>query len=375
MKILFLTHYDNMYGANKALISLMLSLKQEGKEVMLVIPAEGEMTERLRAAEIPYIISTVTAWEAPFGTLPTFLKKRAKRKNQIARELNFLYDKTKNLGIDVVHTNSSVMGTGAMLAEKLGCKHIWHVREYGKEHFGNVNFYPAKRVQAYYEKADAIVAISDALKTHIQEKYPAAKVRRIYDGVSLDKEPVLRKSSDADHIIRFVYLGYLFPMKHQLDVMKACILLKKQGVRNFQVTLAGGGGHPYGERLKRFKERYHLQNVQLPGYVKEPYAMLEESDVGIIASEYEGFGLVTVEYMLHEMPVIGRKSGATPELIKNGETGFLYETPQQLADKMKYLITHEEARKALGSKGRMRAQETFPLPRNVEEILALYREL
>lgn len=374
MKILFLTHYDTMYGANKALLSLMLSLKKSGQDVYLVIPAEGEMTRRLAKEGIPYIVSGVTSWEAPIGTPVTFLRKKSIRKKSIEAELAYIHSQTKELGIEVVHSNSSVIGTGAMLAELLGAKHVWHIREYGKEHFSMHYFYPEKVVKKYYEEAAAVLTISEALKENIKGKYPDAKVRRIYDGITLEKEPVLNRLSKEDGIIRFVYLGYLFPMKHQMDVLKATKILKEQGIRNFQISFAGSGKSFYTEQLKRYKEKHHLSMVHFLGYVEKPYEILEKSDVGIIASEYEGFGLVTVEYMLHSMPVIGRRSGATPELVVNQETGLLYDTVEELAESMKRLIQEENQRLALGEKGRVRALE-FSEEKNVEEVLSVYNEL
>ncbi|MCQ2520827.1 MAG: glycosyltransferase family 4 protein [Lachnospiraceae bacterium] len=372
MKILFLTHYDAMYGANKALLSLLLALKERGKDVLLGIPGKGKMTKALEAAGIPYIICELTPWEAPYVEPISFIRKKAKRKKKIADQLAYLYEQTKDLDIDVVHSNTSVLGTGAMLAEKLGCKHVWHIREYGWEHYGNYFFYPAKMVQDYYEKAAAVITISDALAENKRKKYPSANIVRIYDGVTLE-EPV--KKEDEDRIVRFIYIGYLFPMKHQMDVLKACDLLKQQRITNFQMIFAGGGGNRYEKKLKAFQKRKGLDNVTFAGYVEKPYELLQKCDVGIIASEYEGFGLVTVEYMLHGLPVLGRKSGATPELVKDGETGVLFDSPEELAKRMEQMIEDAPLRVRLGEAGEERAKTHFSMERSVEELITLYEKI
>ena len=49
MKVLFISHYDNMYGANRALLSLILGMQESGvHQPFVTLPAEGEFTEALR---------------------------------------------------------------------------------------------------------------------------------------------------------------------------------------------------------------------------------------------------------------------------------------------------------------------------------------
>ena len=51
-----------------------------------------------------------------------------------------------------------------------------------------------------------------------------------------------------------------------------------------------------------------------------------------MSSPYEAFGRVTIEYMMAGLPVIGRNGGATPEIIKENETGMLYNSKKELID-------------------------------------------
>ncbi|MBR6155798.1 MAG: glycosyltransferase, partial [Lachnospiraceae bacterium] len=184
MKILFISHYDNMYGANRALLSLILGMQESGAhQPFVTLPAEGEFTEALRKAGVPYYICDITQWQAIYKEPVSFMIKKQKRKKQIAAELELLYAHYRNVGIDVIHSNSSVIGTGAMLAEKLGCMHVWHIREFAQEHYGMEYFYPEEQVRKYYEQATCLVTISDALKEYMRAKYPSARVLRIYDGV------------------------------------------------------------------------------------------------------------------------------------------------------------------------------------------------
>lgn len=393
MRILFISHYDNLYGANRALLSLMLGLKREGRhEPLLVIPAEGEMTRQSEAAGIECFICSITQWQAIYREPVSFTIKKNKRVKQISEELDRLYEHFKGKNIDLIHSNSSVIGHGAMLAEKLGCKHIWHIREFAREHFGMRYFYPQALVDKYYNAAERLILISDALKAHYDKLYPSANTVRIYDGVEIpeaDMDEVIdaavnecrpgsddKKKDESDKTpCTFIYTGYLFPKKRQLDVLKAAAGLKKKGISGFKVILAGSGDPAYKKKLEDYIKRKDLKEAELMGFVEDVPALLEKCDVGIIASEYEGFGLVTVEYMLHFLPVIGRRSGATPEIIKEHTSGYLYNTIKGLKDYMEMLIKYRKLRTKLGKAGHKRAIWEFSAAANVKAVQKLLDEI
>ena len=377
MRILFISHYDNLYGANRALLSLMLGLKREGRhEPLLVIPAEGEMTRQLAEAGIEYYVCGVTQWQAIYREPVSFTLKKHKRVKQIEAELADLYEHFKGKNIDLIHSNSSVIGHGAMLAEKLGCRHVWHIREFAREHYGMRYFYPQDVVDKYYNAADKLILISAALKEHYDKLYPSAKTVRIYDGVDIQDIPEADCGNESDKSpCTFVYTGYLFPKKRQLDVLKAVAELKKEGVSGFKVILAGNGDEAYTKKLEDFITANDLKEEELKGFVEDVPGLLKSCDVGVIASEYEGFGLVTVEYMLNSMPVIGYKSGATPEIVEDGVSGILYEDINGLKEAMKKLMSDAALRRNMGAKGYARARECFTAAANVKAVSALFDEM
>ena len=376
-RILYLTHYDNMYGANRALLDLVLGVKASGEyEPVVVIPAEGDFTDILRSNGIEYFICGITQWQAVYREPVSFALKKRKRLAAIARETDILYERFKDVGIDIIHSNSSVIGTGALLAERLGCAHIWHIREFAREHYGMRYFYPGDRVSKLYGKAKCLIAISDAVSDNCKKKYPHAKVIRVYDGVAADRkvpeEEISDKRSDREKN-EFLYTGYLFPAKHQLDVIKAAALLKKKNKSDFHITLAGDGDPAYRKKLETCIRKNGLEdNVTISGFVKDVKRLLAEADVGIIASEYEGFGLVTVEYMLAGLPVIGRRSGATPEIVSDGESGILYDDINGLADAMNRLMDDKKLAGEMGVKGEKRAKALFTDTDNLTQIMQVY---
>lgn len=370
MRILFLTHYDNMYGANRALFKLVELLKKEHEmEPIVVVPVEGELTRRLQELGVECIVHSVTQWQAVYSSAVRFFVKKLMRRRILEKEIDSLYELVKNREIDLVYSNSSVIGTGAFLAKRLRCRHIWHIREFSKEHFHMKYFYSSGKVKELYEKADCLITISDALKDNYQRKYPKAKIERIYDGVSGEYER--KEAGEAKEIFRFVYVGYLFPMKHQEQVLEACHHLAESEITNFEMYFIGSGQGEYEKVLRKRLEGWKLPQVKMAGYVKDVHELLNEMDVGIIASEYEGFGLVTVEYMLHGMPVIGRNSGGTPEIIQDGVTGFLYHTVEELTNCMRQMMAKPLLINTMGEAGKARAKQFFTEEANANAIAEL----
>ncbi|MCR5012722.1 MAG: glycosyltransferase family 4 protein [Lachnospiraceae bacterium] len=394
VRVLLLTHYDNMYGANKALLKLVLKMHASGRyEPTVVIPAKGSFTDILDKEGISYFVCPITQWQAVYAEALSFEIKKNKRKKAISNELEVLYEHFKDNAPDIIHSNSSVIGTGAMLAERFGCRHIWHVREFAREHYGMRYFYPEAVVKDYYEKADRVIAISEAVSRSVEDKYPGARTTVVYDGIETDltNADILNGygsddgavSSDSDDaapdnskITEFLYTGYIFPAKHQLDLLKAVAILIKDGCYTFHITLAGNGDERYCRTLENYIKKNKLDRfVTMMGFTDKVPELIKKSDVGVIASEYEGFGLVTAEYMLGGLPVLGRRSGATPEIILDGVTGFLFDDVNGLASLMRKFVDDPEFGKTMGEKGRSRVKECFTAEKNADDVMAVYDEV
>lgn len=370
MKIVFITHYDNPYGANNALYKLIAGMKKNSaNEIIVVIPAKGIMSDKLEAIGARCIVSGITQWQAPYVSPLRFFVKKFIRKSRIKKEVDNLYEILKDENIDVIHSNSSVIGHGAMLSMRLGCKHIWHIREFAKEHFGMKYFWSDSFVKSAYEQAERLIVISEALRKNFKFKYPNAKIDRIYDGVS--GEYSHDKSED---IYKFIYAGYLYPMKQQHIVVEAVKLLKDRNITNFEVHFSGDGKSDYKDILYKKVQEYSINNIIFDGYVPDIHSHMNKMNAGIIASKYEGFGLVTVEYMLHGLPVIGFNDGGTAEIIENNKTGYLFDSVDELADYMEKLISDRHESEMMGELGKIRAK-MFSEEENISNILELYSGL
>jgi len=113
-----------------------------------------------------------------------------------------------------------------------------------------------------------------------------------------------------------------------------------------------------------------ISRMDLPYY----YAA---SDVFVIPSVVEAFGLVTVEAMACGKPVVGTNVGGIPEIIVDGANGLLVEpkNPEKLAKNIVLLLENHELRKKMGQRGRKIAEEDFDVKKRVRKILSAYDRL
>ena len=125
--------------------------------------------------------------------------------------------------------------------------------------------------------------------------------------------------------INFVSVGRLHPQKGYENLLKAMSMLKQEGLLE-QVTLKIYGDGPLKESLLKVNKAYQLEDyIMFAGQRTNPFPYVKDSDMFILSSIYEPFGLVIVEAMSLQVPVLATSNAATAELIQNHENGFIVE--------------------------------------------------
>jgi glycosyltransferase involved in cell wall biosynthesis len=105
--------------------------------------------------------------------------------------------------------------------------------------------------------------------------------------------------------------------------------------------------------------------------------LMAASDLVVVPSLHEGFGLVLAEALACGVPVVASRTGPMPEVVRDGVTGLLFEPTNSgdLARMMSLLLGDPHRRAEMGRQGRDDACRRFSLPRMVREIEALYEDL
>lgn len=138
-----------------------------------------------------------------------------------------------------------------------------------------------------------------------------------------------------------------------------------------------GEGEDRG-RLEYLIKELKLENdVSLLGFVENPYAYMQRSDVFVLSSRWEGFGNVLVEAMACGCPVVSTNCPSGPaEILGNGEYGILVpvEDVEKMAKSIIKILTNKELREELSNKALKRAKE-FHVEKAVEKYLQIFSEV
>jgi len=170
-------------------------------------------------------------------------------------------------------------------------------------------------------------------------------------------------------------VSYLRPFKNPDILVRGCQHLKSQGVA-FRLFVAGDGDMlPDLKSLS--KELGVEKNIHWLGNMSDPRNLLQASDLFLLASTGEAFGLVLVEAMACGVPIVGSDSGAVPEVIEPGKSGQLFKPrmPIELAAAVEKLSIDNSLRRNMAQEAIKRAKKLFTTEIAVRNTIAIYEQL
>ncbi|HOE96401.1 MAG TPA: glycosyltransferase [Candidatus Sumerlaeota bacterium] len=150
-------------------------------------------------------------------------------------------------------------------------------------------------------------------------------------------------------------------------------------VPNLQLVLAGGGAtdDPEGDVVLTEVQQAaagdaNIKVLLLPADAHRTINALQRAaDIVLQKSLKEGFGLTVTEAMWKGKPVIGGNTGGIRLQLVNHETGFLVNTPEGAAMRIRYLLFHQKQRLKMGRNAREFVRENFLVTRHMREYLTL----
>lgn len=373
MRILVVTHENDLSGANKSLLSIIKGLKNKVDFTVLVNEKNGKLTDELRKLNIDTLYYPYTWWYA--HNRSSSLKKIYRKLIEtsifyIHRYLSKRFIRIlESKNFDMVYTNTSTVDVGIRIANSLHLPHIWHIREFGEEDFGfqyikNKNFYRKR-----FNETEYMIVISEALKNKYKNFVDEEKIRVIYNGFNIDDLfiDITRKKVDMDPV-KILVTGQVSEAKCTHHAIYACKKLVDEGI-NLKLNIAGTIDEDYIKKTVPNVKDYKWCNFL--GQVENIKKLREKTNLELICSKNEAFGRVTIEAMLAGLPVIGANTGGTKELIENDKTGLLYKfgDVDDLALKIRELISNNNKYRTIS----LNAQEyakTFTIDRTCKLVLS-----
>jgi len=338
-------------------LQLITSTDRRGAEVFAT-QLDGALAER------GWPVETVALWPGASGggsdglDLPSLGARR-----RDPRALVALRRRAAEAGVVVGHGSSTLPFATAGL---LGTGTPFVYRSIGDPAFWGSSPARRARVGAALRRAAGVVALWPGAAEVIADRYhvPADRLHVIPTGVPTDRfSPTAPDGRIAARVALDVglepdrptvlLLGALSAEKNPLAAVEALATLT-----DAQLLIAGSG--PMADAVAERARTVAPGRVHLLGSVAEPAALLAAADVLVLPSRTEGIPAVAIEAALAGLPVVAARVGGIPEVVVDGETGVLVDspTPFRIAQALEAALA---AGPTLGAAARTRALARFGL--------------
>ena len=233
-------------------------------------------------------------------------------------------------------------------------------------------------------KADRIIAISESTKQDIIRFYGVNpdRIDVLYQPVNqlyyTDDEGIcpesLRQHVEGKPYI--LHVGSINSRKNLLGIVKAMEMLPK----DMQIPLIViGDGREYKHKVMGYIQEHNLENLVIftseKIYTEGLRYLYRNAVMMVYPSFYEGFGLPVVEAILSRCPVITSNVSSLPEAAGPDQLMVDPGNPEDIADKMKMLLTDDSLRLSIAEKGYNYAMESFHPRLLAGKLMDIYKQM
>ena len=254
-----------------------------------------------------------------------------------------------------------------------------------------------------YQNADGVVAVSQSMRDDVHKLYgvPFERIGIIHNGINLDQyKPtvdlkVLERYSIDPKVPYVLFVGRITRQKGIIHLVNA-IQSIDPGV---QVVLCAGAPDTkeIGEEMEQAVSNARRQTANSVIWIaemlskKEIIPLYSQASVFVCPSVYEPFGIINLEAMACETPVVASKVGGIPEVVIPDETGLLIPidprskidvepaNPQRfsadLANAINRLLRSPDESREMGKRARRRVEEHFSWASIAAKTLAFYQQV
>lgn len=296
-------------GASKVLLTQAYIMKRRGFQVKVVIPnnKQGKHEKEYDKICTNYGLETMSETYSVFANLETV---------DILESLNecrLLIRLLKDFEPDFIHSTQLNISL-ELAARELGIPHLMNIYQV------DVDLFHIKWIELHplYHSADSLL-FSERWKKGLG--IPSKCVRVAYEKrIDERGNNYLSKNDDVTNLLS---IGILSERKNQLEIIKFVYECKKRQ-QKVKLVILGYCNTTYGKKCKNFVEQNDLQDdVIFEGFVLNIEYYMKNADLFIMASTVESYPGVIVESMANKVPIIATAVAGVPELLKDGENGFL----------------------------------------------------
>lgn len=371
VKILFVHHNSYLGGAELSLVDLISNLSDEIQPVSAV--PNGPLSQALESRKIPTFIvpmrPIVKSVNPAYWMLTCFNCLR------VIFKLIWICRKEK---IQVIHANSLTAGIYAAPVSFISrIPLLWHERDLAK--------HPAL-TPIIAKSAIRIIAISNAVASNLKAQLGEnKKICVIHNGIDVARfqsakpgETPAFPGLPAGKKIVLMAAQFVHWKMHNDFIIMASYVAEK--IPNAFFVLAGDRKIPDQQKYIRelensIAEKGLKEQFVWTGYVEDMPGLLQNTDCVVLPAFHEPFGRIIAEAMAAGKPVVSVQSGAIPEIIEDGVSGYLVKPGdcRSMAEAVCRLLQDRELAWEIGSNGCLRISQEFTIQRTVREFEKLIK--
>ncbi len=219
----------------------------------------------------------------------------------------------------------------------------------------------------------SIISPSESSKSDIKKFFncPEEKINVIWNGIDLSDHKLSTRVGFNANLVTIISSDV--PMKNLKTIIKAIALVSNE-IPDIKLTIIGDLRKGNEELIKKLDLR---NNIVFKNKLtrSELVKTLNNSDIGISGSLYEGFGFPLVEMISTGLPVIVSNKGSLPELAGNAGLMFDATSPSDLADKIRDLVNENDLRQKLIDNAKIRRDDFFGWDEYAKRLETVYRSI
>jgi glycosyltransferase involved in cell wall biosynthesis len=230
-----------------------------------------------------------------------------------------------------------------------------------------------------YSEVDCFIASCEAVRNRlIGDGIPRARTRVVYEGVDLGRiEHLPAANIHSDFYLPVgapvvLNVGALVAQKGQHHFVDAAALVLRE-VPDARFVIVGDG-ELRAALEKQIKDKRLERHVVLAGFRPDALELTKACDVFAISSVIEGLSIALLDAMACSKAVVATSVGGIPEVVMDGETGYLVppHDARAMADRLTFLLKRPDQRKAMGDAALQRARDGFTVERMVDATADVY---
>ncbi len=384
--ILFVHHSNDLYGADIVLLQTLRGLDRSRYAPFVVLPDDcagsGGLAGELEKLGVPYNFTPLAILRRKYlhpARLPLYFFRFLLAVGVLIRII-------RRKQVNLVHSNTLAVCSGAVAARLTRTPHVWHVHEM------LVRPAPVRRALHFLapRMSSTVVCISEAVRQHVLKDEPAAggKLAVVHNGLPLenfvpvsDGSSIRREFGIAAGAPLVGMVGRINHWKGQLVLVCAAkSVLASFPDANFLVV--GSVFADEVRHLDRLREEVLQAGIEdrfiLSDFRRDVPEILAALDVYVHPALLpEPFGLVVIEAMAAAKPVVATAHGGPLEMIEDGVSGYLVPPadPGALAEKISACLADLESSREMGRRAQERVMRMFPLSRYLDGIANVYEQV